>query len=119
MFREEIEKLLLIQEENYTKNENLELQERKKRMTFQEKCNDLDEDALQELYEIYKNDIKNAALFSKPMIHYVNKKPMLYIKHPVEGPAENKIKAFLERDGFSVCDAGGVRMQRGFSIQCL
>lgn len=119
MFREEIEKLLLVQEENYTKNENDELEERDKRITFHRKCNDLDEDALYILYEIYKNNIKNAALISKPMIHSVNKKPMLYIGHPVEGPAENKIKAFLERDGFAVCDAGGVCMPRGFSIQCL
>ncbi len=114
MFREEIEKLLLIQE-NYKQNKNEELHD--KRMTFQEKCNDLDEDALYVLYEIYKNDIKNAALFSQPMIHSVNKKPMIYVVHPVEGPAENKIKEFLERDEFTVCDAGGVCMPRGFSIQ--
>ena|SRR5579862_3619023 len=116
-FVEEIKTLLKNQQVEFDKSQIEHENDRSKRQLFESKCRNLDEEALKELYEIYKDSVRRSAHHDRPTYHCINNKPIINVIHPIEGPSESKIKEYFERDGFEVQNSGGVCMPRGFSLQ--
>jgi hypothetical protein len=117
MFREEVDHILKYKEQLAKKNEEQKNKEKVKIEECQKKCDDLDEETIQEVYSSYKTKIKNILIYNKNQINEKTNQPIIYIPHPYPGPCEQKIREYLEKDGFTVTECEE-SLSRGFNIEC-
>jgi uncharacterized FlaG/YvyC family protein len=117
MFREEVDHILKYKEEISKKKEEQKNMEKAKNNDRQRKCDDLDDQTIEEIYAGIKTNIKNLLIYNKYEINEKTNKPIIYIPYPYPGPSEQIIREYLEKDGFTLCDRDE-SLPRGFNIEC-
>src|ERR1700730_6815623 len=115
-FIDEIKELLKHVDKEHD-NRQRELQDKiKQEEDFKQKCFVLNEEALQQLYNIYKENLRLLAHYGDvSLVHpYKNN---FYLTHPFRYHnfhVKSKIKEFFERDGFQVKEC--TKLSIGFQI---